>query len=78
MAFISTPCGDILLMSEKFQSQHTSTQMRAELTRATSAPTLEDEVTRTANPGLLNSGKPVSKTDGTLSLSPITSHGTVL
>lgn len=60
-------------MSEKFQSQDTSTQMRTELTRATSAPTLEDEITKAANPVLLNTGKPVAKTDGTFSLS-IISH----
>lgn len=54
-------------MSEKFQSQDTSIPMGAELTRATSA--LEDEVTRTANPVLLNAGKPVSETDETLSVS---------
>lgn len=55
-----------LPMSEKFRSQDTSTQMRTDLTRSTSAPTLGDEITRTTNLGLLDAGKPVAKMDGTL------------
>lgn len=67
----SAPRGAILLMSEKFQSHNISTQMRIKLTRAISAPTLEGEITRGANSVLLNTAKPVAKTDGTLSLSII-------
>lgn len=65
----SAPRGGILLISGKFQSQATSTQMRIQLTRTASPPTLEDEIIKVANLALLGSGKPVAKTDGTLSLS---------
>lgn len=65
----SAPRGGILLISGKFQSQDTWTQMRIQLTRTASPPTLEDEIIKAANLVLLGSGKPVAKTDGTLSLS---------
>lgn len=48
--------------------------MRTELTKATSVPTQEDETTRAVNLVLLGTGKPVAKTFGTFSLSPVTSH----
>lgn len=49
---LSAPRRGILLMSESFQSQGTSTQMRTTLTR-TSAPTLEDGIIKAANLVLL-------------------------
>lgn len=48
-------------MSEKFRSQDTSTQMRTELARTTSAPTPEDEITRATDRVLLDTGKPSSQ-----------------
>lgn len=65
----SASCGGMLLASEKFQSQETSAQIRVQLTRKASPPTLEDEIVRAADLMLLGDGKPVAETDGTLSLS---------
>lgn len=62
----SAPLCGISLISGKFQSQDTSTQMRIQLTRTASTPTLGDEIIRAANLVLLGSGKPVAKSDGTL------------
>lgn len=62
----SAPLCVISLISGKFQSQDTSTQMRIQLTRTASTPTLGDEIIRAANLVLLGSGKPVAKSDGTL------------
>lgn len=47
---------NISLIPGKFQSQDTSTQMRIQLTRTASTPTLGDEIIRAANLVLLGSG----------------------